>query len=167
MTKISLIGIAILIGMLSCNNNDDENCSPETVFANWTLGKEINVTYNLEFQRNDYEIVDGNSRLFEYNHIGAQCDDIYDDEWGERLTFKISTETINFELANEDILETNCFYQEYGAWVRHNKYQIKEGTIIGEKISKNRWRISASIITTPLFEDEQPKMIEFSEIFEE
>ena len=166
MAKNIVIGILLIIGLISCEN-DDKNCNPETVVSSWSLGKEIAVNFNTEFERNDYSIIDGENRLFEYNHSGAQCDDIYDDEWGEKLTFIINKESTEFEFADEDILETNCFYQEYGAWVRHNQYQVKDGIIKGEKISGNRWSIIVSVTTTSLFANEQPKKIEFSEIYSE
>jgi hypothetical protein len=165
MTQKIITGIFIIIGLISCNNDDDENCHPESVSSSWTLGKEIVVEYNSEYESNDYNVTDGDNRLFEYNHSGAQCDDIADDEWGEKLTFVINQETTDFEFVNEDIVETKCFYQEYGAWVRHNKYQIKDGTIKGEKISENEWKITVSVFTTPIFTDEQPKKIEFTETF--
>ena len=167
MRKLFLIGLLILTGLSSCNKNDDENCHPETVDANWTLGKEIIIDYNTEYQRNDYSIINGENILFAYNHSGAQCDNIYDDEWGECLTFIINKETTNFELTNEDIMGIKCFYQEYGAWVRHNQYQIKDGIIKGKKISEKEWEIIVSVMTTPLFTDEQPQKIEFTKTYSE
>ena len=143
------------------------NVQCETVNSKRTLGKEIVVGYNTEFERNDHNIINGENRLFEYNHSGAQCDDIYDDEWAENLTFRINNETTNFEFTNGEIITTNCFYQETGAWVLHNPYQINDGTIKGEKISESEWKIIVSVITTPLFINEQPKSIEFTEIFSE
>ena len=166
MSKLFLFGVFIVIGMISCNK-DDHNCDPETINAKWTLGGEIVVDYNTEFERNEYSISNGENILFEYNHSGAQCDDIYDDEWGELLTFSINSETTNFEFTNDEIITTNCFYQAYGAWVRHNQYQIKDGTIKGEKISESEWKIIVSVMTTPLFTNEQAKSIEFTEIFSE
>lgn len=164
MTKVFLFGLSILVSMASCNN---ENCHPEKIITKWTVGKELSVSYDSTYKRNHYEIIDGNKRLFEYKHIGSQCEDIVDDEWFETLFFTTNIQTHNFEFIDEEIIETNCFYQETGAWVRHNQYQIKNGSIIGEKVSSNQWRVSVSVATTPLFEGEQPKKIEFEEIFKE
>lgn len=149
----------------SCDKKDDINCYPESINANWTLGKEIIVTYNAEFQRNEYNILNGENILFEYNHSGAQCDDILDDEWGEKLTFIINKETTDFELKDGDVINIKCFYQEYGVWVNHNQYQIKEGTIKGKKLSENIWEINVSVLTTPLFANEQPKNIKYTITF--
>ncbi len=167
MNKWMLTGVLSLMVLVSCSKNNDDNCTPETITPRWTSGKEINVNYNAEFERNDYFIVDGDRRLFEYHRSGPQCDDIYDDEWGERLTFVINSEADDFEFTDLDIMETNCFYQEYGAWVRHNQYQIKEGTIRGRKISETEWEINVAVTTTPLFDDDQPETIEFTKVFKE
>jgi hypothetical protein len=165
MRNLGLICLLIFIGLSSCNKKDDENCNPEKINTKWTLGKEIIVNYNAEYQRNEYSILDGENILFEYDHSGAECDDIYDDEWGENLTFIINKETKGFELLDGDIVDIKCFYQEYGAWVRHNQHQIKDGIIKGKKISENTWEINVSVLTTPIFTDEQPKKIEFTRIF--
>ena len=165
MRNLGLICLWIFIGLSSCNKEDDENCNPESTNSKWTLGKDIIVNYQAEYLRNEYVIVDGENILFQYNHSGAQCDDVYDDEWGEGLTFVISNESTDFEFANEEIVDIKCFYQQYGAWVRHNQYQIKDGIIKGKRISENKWKINVSVTTTPLFTDEQPKKFEFSSIF--
>jgi len=165
MNKLIFTALLSLMVLVSCNKNND--CDPETITSKWIPGKEISVDYNMEFERNDYSVVDGDRRLFEYHHSGAQCDNVYDDEWGEKLSFIIDAETADFEFTDQDIMQTHCFYQEYGAWVRHNQYEINEGIIKGEKISKNEWRIEVSVTTTPLFDDEQPKIIAFTGIFKE
>lgn len=165
MRNLFVIWLLIFAGLPSCNKNDDKNCHPETVNAKWVQGKDIVVNYNTEYQRNEYSIVDGENILFEYNHSGAQCDDRVDDEWGEIFTFIINKETTNFELSNADILGIKCFYQEYGAWVRNNQYQIKDGMVKGKKISENKWEISVSVLTTPLLPNDQPKTIEFAVVY--
>jgi hypothetical protein len=153
-----LVAVLFIIGTISCKK--DQNCHPASVSSTWTLGKDIIVD-----SISEYSIVDGENRLFEYNYSGAECENVMDDERGEKLTFIVHEVSSNFEYKNEEILETKCFYQEYGAWVRHNKYQIKKGIIKGEKISDNEWKVKVSVITSVLFPDEQPKTIEFTKIY--
>lgn len=166
MKKLTIILLFLTsILLTSCDNKEDENvCDPETTISNWVTNKKIVVEFDTTYQRNNYTIVDGNKLLFDYNHSGAQCDYISDDEWGERLVFQIDTNT-NFEFKDDEILSTNCFYQQYGAWVNHNQYQIKNGIIKGEKISANKWQITVNIETTPLFQNEPPKKIAFTKLF--
>jgi hypothetical protein len=165
MKKYMAICLLFLSGLFACKKESDENCHPELAHAVWVSEKEIIVNFDTEYQRNNYEIADGPHILFHYNHTGAQCDDRYDDEWGEILAFAVNKEVEYFEYKDEEILELQCFYQQYGAWVTHNAYQVRDGIIKGRKISLNRWEIEVSVLTTPLFEDEQPRKIEFHEIF--
>ena len=161
--KISNLLVLLTLGIISCKDNS--NCSPEISRSTWSINKTILIEYNSENQQNRYSILEGDNRLFEYNHSAAQCENIYDDEWGEVLTFAIPNEITDFKYEDDNILETRCFYTQYGAWVRQNHYEIKNGMIKGEKKSENEWIITVSVATTPLFADEQPKLIEFVEIF--
>ncbi|HMC02351.1 MAG TPA: hypothetical protein VKN14_15030 [Flavobacteriaceae bacterium] len=166
MKKLILLSLMLLTCFASCDSGENENdCQPETVASNWNIEKEIIVEFDTEFERNNYSVVNGNKLLFEYNHTGAQCDHIIDDEWGEKLIFQVENNNADFEFVDDEILLTNCFYQQYGAWVNHNQYQVKNGTIKGEKISENKWEIIVNIETTPLFENEQSKNIHFTQIF--
>lgn len=160
----------LLIAFSSCDKDDDKNdskndCQPETVITKWTAEKQVILEFDTEFKRNNYTIKDGNNLVFEYIHTRAQCDYIADDEWGETLIFQVEDQNSNFEFTNDEILVTNCFYQQQGAWVNHKQYQIKSGAIKGEKISGNQWKITADIETVPQVTEEKPIKIKFTEIF--
>ncbi len=155
---LTILGVIIF----GCDKN---NCNPETIIATWSEGKEINIMYDSLYQRLDYNVDNGENLLFVYNHTGQQCDYIMDDEWGESLIFEINYLNAKFEFVDSNIILTKCFYQEYGAWVRHNRYQVKDGIIKGKKISEDKWEITVSVITTPIFPDEKAKIIEFKKSF--
>lgn len=166
MKTLVILSILILSCFSSCSSDDEKNdCQPETVIAKTTAEKEIIVKFNTEFERNDYTVEDGNNLVFEYNYTRAQCDYIADDEWGETLIFQVEDQNNNFDFTNDEILATNCFYQQQGAWVNHNQYQIKRGVIKGEKISENQWKITVDVETDLLFPNQIPKKIKFTEIF--
>ena len=121
MIKFIFLSFMIITCLSSCDSDENENdCQPEMVMSNLNTEKEIKEEYDTEFERNNYSIVDGNKLLFEYNHSGAQCDLIMDDEWGEKLIFQVENNNFEFEFVDDEILLTNCFYQEYGAWVNHS-----------------------------------------------
>lgn len=159
--------VILLLGViyLSSCTKDENNCQPETVSANWLTQKEVLVEFDPEYERNNYRIVDGKKLLFTYHRSGAQCDNIYDDEWGERLVFQVELNLTDFEYIDDEILLLNCFYQQYGAWVNHNQYEVKRGKITGEKISGKEWELHVNIETNPLFSNEKSKTIDFTEIF--
>lgn len=165
MKKALLLIISALI-FVSCNK-DDLNCHPETVETSWTIDQKIKVVYNEEIDLHLFSIVEGTNRVFELTHVGYQCDNIYDDEWGERLAFEIPVDLEDFEFIDEEILNTNCFYNQFGAWVRSTQYPIQKGRIKGEKINNNKWKVHVSVTTIPIFDNEEPRSIEFEEVFKE
>jgi len=158
--------LILLVSMLlfSCSKDDTDDCDAEAFLCNFSQDKTILKNYNTEFERYEYPVSDGTNNVFEYNHSGAQCDYIMDDEWGELLTFEINKDLDVFEYEDNEILLTNCFYQEYGAWVSHIQSPISKGILKGEKISKNVWKISATITVFPEFYT-APKEIKFIGIF--
>jgi len=162
--KNLILTLLLVSGIVSCNSDDSTNCNPEIITTNWSKNKAILVEYNADSQRNKYSITEGENDVFEYTLIGAECPDIYDDEWGEILTFEISEEANNFEYSDEGITHTKCFFRQFGAWV-NRQYEIKNGMIKGEKLSEDEWKITVSIITPPLVHDNQPKLIEFVKVF--
>jgi len=162
--KNNLILLIFVLGFASCNK-DDLNCHPKSIDATWTLEKSILIEYFEDLDRNIYSIVDGENIVFEYLHSGAQCDDIYDDEWGERLAFEIPSEKEEFEYVDEEILEIIAFYNQFGAWVSSIQHPINEGLIKGEKISSKKWEVSVSITTPPTNINQEPRTIEFKEVF--
>lgn len=157
--------LIMITGFSSCDKGKGEGCHPEEEITNWNTEKEIMVEYQAEYERNYYTIIDGDKLVFEYNHSGAQCDSAIDDEWGERLIFQIEANLSEFDFADDQILSTNCFYQEYGAWVNHVQQQVKNGTIRGEKIAENKWEITVNIVTTPSPYNQEVKNISFTKVF--
>lgn len=166
MRKLILLSLVVVFGFLSCEEDDDndkDDCYPETVLSIWEAEKEISIELIGEPETNYYSVVDGDKLVFTYNHVGAQCDHIMDDEWGEKLIFQIDDNLTAFQYTDEEILVTNCFYQQYGAWVDGHQYPVNTGTIKGEKTAENEWEVIVNIeINTA---HEEPLIIEFTQIF--
>lgn len=141
-------------------------CDPERTLCTWSEGKEIDVSFDTTYMRNRYTVIDGENLLFQYNHAGPQCDNVIDDEWGENLYFEIDKNLDEFKYVDSGILETNCFYHEYGAWVSYIQRPVKDGTLEGKKISMNQWKVTADVKTTPVFPVNEVKTIKFSKTFE-
>lgn len=148
--------------VLSCNINDDNNnCHPETTLTTSESEKEITFEFNEDAQRNHYQVVNGNKLVFHFNHVAAQCDDIIDDEWGEILIFQIEDNIQEFEFIDDEILSTNCFYYQYGAWVSGHQQNVQKGLIKGVKTSDNTWEVIIDIETNPINQDEPTRSIDF------
>ncbi len=165
--KNNFLQLLIIIALFtSCSNEETDDCDVENYQYNWSTEKSIAKDYNTEIERFDFTVTVGTNNVFEYNHSGAQCDYILDDEWGELLSFEINKDLTIFEYKDDEILQTNCFYQEYGAWVSHIQSAISKGVIKGEKSGNNTWKISGTITVLSEFYT-APKEIKFTGIFKQ
>lgn len=166
MKKAILRSIVLSAILFGCIPENDEGCDPEIETSRWMQGKEINVTYDPTLELTTYTVENGDNLVFEYNHIGAQCDNIADDEWGERLTFEIDKDATEFEFTDDAILETKCFYQYYGAWAPPHHYEVKNGSISGHKIDNTNWEVTIDITVIAMpFGEESPRTIAFQRTF--
>lgn len=162
MKKLFLL---FLLGIIACDQNDiDESCTPERFLSTITTDLKIEKVFNTELQKNVYDIINGDQLVFAYIHAGAECDDILDDEWGEQLLFEIDPGVSEFDLTDNEILTTNCFYNQFGAWVSHEQIEVNKGRIQGVKISETQWDINVSVEVTSSISN-TPKLIEFSRIY--
>lgn len=159
----NIIFALLCYATIGCNY--DYNCTPETTRCLWSADKKITVIYDSTYGGNKYRITGGDNLLFEYIHTGAQCDNIADDEWEERLTFETNKGINEFEYVDSSILNSNCFYQQLCFCANNYPYQIKDGKISGIKISDKQWELTVSVTTTPVLPGEQPKMVAFKKIF--
>jgi len=104
--------------------------------------------------------------VFEYKHASAQCANTYDDELLETLTFEVDKDAKQFKFVDSQIVTSQCFYQQIGTWVHLSHNEIKSGVIEGTQISEGKWKVTASVWTTPLLSAEAPKKIQFEQLFE-
>ena len=51
MKNKTLVALFITLGMISCDN-EENNCYPESLHSKRTIGKEIIVEYNKEYEQN-------------------------------------------------------------------------------------------------------------------
>lgn len=90
------------------------------------------------------DIHEGNFIVAKYQYE-RDCEYANDDEYAERLAFHIDKDLESFIFKDEEINSINFFYQEWGAWITHQKYALKSGIISGKKIESNRWDIQINI----------------------
>jgi hypothetical protein len=138
MKRIFLFGCILLA--FGCKKNDF-NCHPERF--TYTILPQSDITIDTSETPN-FSIVEGSNMVFEYQHLAAQCDDVFDDEWGEILYFAIDTNATEFQNTDEQLAEIQCIYNLEGAWVGARE-RVKLGSIAGEKLSEKLWRISIDL----------------------
>jgi hypothetical protein len=154
-----------LIPLLLSACDSDDNCFPETIIAEVLENQEILETYYDELDFTSYSIENGGSMVFSYLKAHPECENTMDDERVERLSFELMDDIDDFQFIDDELVEIKCFYRQDGAWVSHGHYPIENGTISGEKLDQNTWRVTVSVTTTPLAQHEEPRIIEFMEVF--
>jgi hypothetical protein len=159
MQRISIPLVLFELILVSCD------CNPEQEFAFIHEGNEILVDYDSTYERHFYSIVNGNKLIFEYRHVAGQCDSKIGDEWAESIKFQIEDSTTKFMFVNDEILSTNCFYEQIGTWTIGTHLRIETGTIEGERISDNKWKMLMSIETSPVEEGEPIMIFQIEETF--
>jgi len=164
MKNLYLIAVFLTSLLVGCAEKND-NCTPESTIGTFAAGKQIEVKYDVENNRNIYSIEEGNNIVFEYKHASAQCANTYDDELLETLAFEVDKDAKQFKFVDSQIVISQCFYQQIGTWVNLSHNEIKSGVIEGTQISEGKWKVNVSVWTTPLLPAEVPRKIEFEQLF--
>lgn len=170
MKILYLISVLVFLLFSGCKS-DNGDYTPEIIKGNILAGKQINIKYNEAAKANYYSIGAGDKTVFEYRHSASQNIEITDDEYSESLAFELNLNEIpsgfnHFRYENDAIEGIKGFYQQSGGWVRGGTYKINKGSIEGTKISDTQWKVIVSILTTPIYPDEEPKVVSFEQVFE-
>ena len=159
MSKTLLFLLFVILNACSTDSCDKDSCDKERFIHKFYDQKEIKIdTINYR----QLLIIDGANLVFEYNHIGEQCDETYDDEWGEKIVFEINETISSLDILDAELSEHNCIYHEYGAWVNRIT-KIKTGHIIGNKLNNNEWQITAQFSIN--LRNDSIRKIEFNEVY--
>ncbi len=153
----------IMLISIGCNR---DHCEPEMTSSIYIEGKNIVVSYDSLYQRDNYEWINGPFLLFEYYRLGPMCDDITDEDWVEKLYFAIPDSVVEFKLVDSFILETNCYYQERGAWY-FNQQSAQKGIIEGNKIGIDKWKVKVDIVVNAdeMYPIGTQKNVKFEQVF--
>jgi hypothetical protein len=134
----------IFIVMISCNKKGLD-CYEESKIGTFERNKMILTGITPDTNIEYFEIVTGNKIVFTLNHSGFQCDQVYDDEWGEQVVFQVDGNLNNFVMKDNELERNMCFYGQFGAWVNHKKSIINAGLVEGEKIDEDEWSVNLNI----------------------
>lgn len=160
--KVSLFFAIVAISLSSCFK--DDNCDPDFYLTHILKDKTIESYFDTILQTQSFRVVAGENLVFSFDHIGPQCDNVFDDEWGEILNFEIEPGIESFDLIDEQLLQANASYRETGAWVNHQSYPVKDGFIKGKK-EGNIWIVEADIIVDAPNLFRSPVEVSFHKIF--
>ncbi len=141
MQKIFIVSIFIYTAFCACNNRCDSDVETYTFQAD----KAIEITSDTTSMFDFHTISNGDMIVFIYWHMAPDCRDIDDDEYGEELIFQIPKNLTEFQFTNDELVEAQCRYREFGAWAIPYTAPITEGTLSGRKTSDESWEIEVSV----------------------
>lgn len=145
-----LFVIILSCSMASCSSFK-KDCNPDTVSSTFQEDKQI--TFILDtlsstdtLQTNSFPLIEeGDKIVFTFIHGWPECADVYDDEKFELLAFEIEKGISSFDFNDEEIVSSNCYYYQGGAWSSSRLEMISKGKIEGRKISEGKWDISIDV----------------------
>lgn len=131
-----------------CFKDPVTNCSDTTETYDLYSGKQILDTFRVyQGDTTDLKFIgNGNDLLFTYTLYGAQCDEVIDDEWGRQLNFTIPANAASFNFSGNQITQADCFSVETGAWTMGIQHLIDSGSISGQRLTENSWRVSVDVV---------------------
>ena len=113
-----------------------------------------------------YFISPGDLYVACFTYAQSQNDQTRDDEYGYKFNFEIDTTKSSFYFHDDSLALIQCYFYEYGAWVRGNHHPVLNGFISGDKIDTDTWFIKWDMETTPIFIDEEPFPLSGTAYFE-
>lgn len=146
MRNLKLIGLLIFIGIHSSCSSDDSNQDLYT----YTYFDESELT--LASSDDSYmvygSIESGENLVFEYIFEAHDEENIADDEYSETIRFEIDPTLEQFSYSDDELLNIKTVFTQYCYCyfaLTDSKNVNPIGTISGEKISENEWKININV----------------------
>jgi len=144
MNKNYLLLIFTLI-IISCNKDDSNQ---DLYTYTYSDKSELTITSSEDSYMKYGIIESGENLVFEYRFDAYDNEQIADDEYSETVRFEIDSKLDQFSYSDDELLNIkavftqNCFC---GFTPTESKNVNPVGTISGEKISNNEWKIKINI----------------------
>lgn len=153
MRNLKLIGLLIFIGIHSSCNEDDPN---QDLYAyTYSDESELTVTSSEDSYMKYGAIETGENLVFEYKFDAHDEEHIADDEYSETIRFEIDPQLEQFSYTDDQLLNIKAVFTQYCFCyfaLTESKNVNPKGTISGEKISENEWKIK---INATFYGDEE------------
>lgn len=113
------------------------------IFVNKTILFNTTDSINPEF-----DIAKGNDLVFKYEFRSKEYVMISDDEFVERLFFKVKPKGNHFAFNLKNIKKSNMLYSQSCFCMDAGNYVIQNGNIVGTKINKTTWKVKINFSYT-------------------
>ena len=131
--------------LISCNKDD----SNQDLYTYSYFDKsELTITSRQDSYMKYGIIESGENLVFEYRFDAYDNEQIADDEYAETIRFEIDSKLDKFYYSDEQLLNIKAVFTPYCFCyfpLTESKNVDPTGTISGEKISSNEWKININI----------------------
>ena len=134
--------IFLVLVFYSCKKNTSSDCTDDQYAYEFYSSSKIDTTTNhigLFFQ-----IAPGNDLVFSYTHTGPDCKNIADEEYVDKLVFKVPANANSFFYENSQLPDALCLFIKYAFWT-NGAHQITSGYVKGTKVSATKWDIDINV----------------------
>jgi hypothetical protein len=142
MYRISLIIICCFL-IFSCKKDlAQSDCTKDIYTHEYYINSKIDTIVNpagLFFQINP-----GNDLIFLYTHIGSDCKNIADEEYVDRLVFKVPAGSSSFNYENSQLTDLLCLFMRSSFW-SNGASGITTGFVKGTKRTDGKWDVEINV----------------------
>ena len=93
----------------------------------------------------EFDVVNGNNLVFQYQYVKNDSKRIADDEYTERIFFEINADVTEFLVSNEELVNINAIFYRACFCPAPAFRRITAGTISGIKEKDLTWKIEADL----------------------
>lgn len=131
--------------LISCSKDDSNQ---DLYTYTYSDKSELTITSS-EGSYMKYGIIEsGENLVFEYRFDAYNDEQMADTEYSETVRFEIDSKLDKFSYSDDELLNIKAVFTQYcfcGFTPTESKNVDPKGTISGEKISNNRWKIKINI----------------------
>jgi len=130
--------------LYSCRKNTSSGCTDDQYNYKFYSSSKIDTTSNhtgLFFQ-----IAPGNDLVFNYTRTAPDCKSIADEEYVDKLVFKVPANANSFFYENSQLADALCLFIKYAFWT-NGAHQITSGYVKGTKVSATKWDVEINVET--------------------
>ena len=144
MFRLTFILSVSCLAFFSCKKNSGE-CTKDIYTYEFYANSKID-TIRSAGGKLFFLVNPGNELVFNYVHAGPDCKNIADEEYVDKLVFKVPAGSTGFSFENNQLADAMCFFVKLGFWT-DGALKMASGKIIGAKRSDGKWDIQINIET--------------------
>ena len=132
----------IFLIFYSCKKDSSSDCTADKYTYEVFAASRIDTTTT--DNRLFFQINPGNEIVFSYTHIGPDCKNIADEEYTDKIVFKVPAGSNSFFYQNSQLQGAMCMFIKYAFWT-NGAYKITSGFVKGTKVSSIKWDVEIDI----------------------